>query len=99
MFLAGLSNQLKPGIPGWKDHKSRPLHEAAHLARLLAEAEDLPITKTLAQNGSSADLDGWYAESILKAIPFQGGGKTVGREPQVQREDFVRYIEWLRSVW
>ena len=99
MLLAGLSNHLKPGIRGWKDHKSRPLREAAHLARLRAEAENLPICKTLAQDGSIADLDCWYAESILKTIPLQGGGETFRREPQVQPEDFARYIEWLRSVW
>jgi len=97
MLLAGLSNHLKPDIRGWKDDKSRPLHEAAHLARLMAE--NFPIGKTLARDVSIADQDGWYAESILKTIPFQGGGETVRCEPQVNREDFARYIEWLRSVW
>lgn len=72
MVLAGLLNYLNPGIRGWKGDKACPLHEAARLARTLAEAESLPIGKTLAQDGSSADRDGWYAESILNTIPVYG---------------------------
>ena len=109
MLLAGLSNYLKPSIRGWRGHETRSLREAAHLARALAEAENLPIGKALAQDGSIADQDGWYAESILKAIPVygsRGGAQNLGREGEpawrdlhVRREDFARYIEWLRSVW
>ena len=101
MLLAGLSNYLKPSIRGWRGHETRSLREAAHLARALAEAENLPIGKALAQDGSIADQDGWYAESILKTIPVYGsrGGAPVWRDLHVKREDFARYVDWLRSVW
>ena len=101
MVLAGLSNYLKPSIRGWRGHETRSLREAAHLARALAEAENLPIGKALAQDGSIADQDGWYAESIQNTIPVYGsrGGAPVSRDLQVRREDFARYVDWLRSVW
>jgi hypothetical protein len=125
MVLAGLSNYLKPSIRGWRGHETRSLREAAHLARALAEAENLPIGKALAQDGSIADRDGWYAESILNTIPVyasRGGapecvgaraglrltdgaqnlgrdGEPVWRDLHAKREDFARYVEWLRSVW
>lgn len=115
MFLAGLTNYLKPDIRGWKGGETRPLHEAAHLARTLAEEENLPIRKTPAQDGSLADRDGWYAQSILNTIPVYGSrggapervgtglrladGEAVWRDLHVKRDDFARYLDWLRSVW
>ena len=72
MLLAGLSNYLKPRTPGWRGGKTCPLREAARLARALVESEELRIGRTLAQDGSIADRDGWYAASILSIIPVYG---------------------------
>lgn len=131
MLLTGLSKHLKPTLrfPGWRDKRARALGEAARLAHALADAEGLPIGKTLAQEGPGAGADGWYAESILNTVPVYGtsgaapesieaparaglhltdgaanlcrdvAAEPVWRDLQVKREDFVRYIEWLRSVW
>ncbi|HEY0282251.1 MAG TPA: hypothetical protein VGC27_06475 [Rhizomicrobium sp.] len=120
---------LKPALRlgGWGDNKTRSLGEAARLAHALADAEALPIGKTLAREGHGAGTDGWYAESILHTVPVYGtstaaperldaaalaglhlseGAETldgdaapVWRNLQVKREDFARYVEWLRSVW
>jgi hypothetical protein len=131
MLLTGLSRHLKPAarLPGWRDNKARSLGEAARLAHALADAEGLPIGKTLAREGHAAGADGWYAESILNTVPvygisggvperidalarsglhLTGGAESLGRDGdtkpawrdlRVKREDFERYIEWLRSVW
>jgi hypothetical protein len=131
MFLTGLSKHLKPAprFPGWRDDKARALGEAARLAHALADAEDLPIAKTLAREGPAAGAEGWYAESILNTVAVYGtrgaaperieapartglhltdgaenlgpggDGEPVWRNLHVKREDFARYIEWLRSVW
>jgi hypothetical protein len=128
MFLTGLSKHLKPTVrfAGWRDNKARSLPEAARLAQALADAEGLPISKTLARGGQGAGTDGWFAQSILNTVPvygtsgaaperidaaarsgllLTGGADRVGDGPpvwqglQVKREDFARYVEWLRSVW
>jgi hypothetical protein len=131
MFLTGLSGYLKTSvrIQGWRDNKARSLGEAALLAHTLVDAEDLPIGKIPTQEGHTADIDGWYAESILNTIPVYGtragnsaperigartglrlmdGAQYLGPDAEAQpvwsnlhvkREDFARYIDWLRSVW
>ena len=96
MLLAGLSNYLKPSIKGWRGHETRSLREVAHLARALAEAENLPISKTLAQDGSIADQDGRYAESILNTIPVYasrgGAPERVGAREGLRLTDGARNL-------
>jgi hypothetical protein len=131
MFLTALSSYLKPThrVREWRDNKARSLPEAARLAHRLADSEDLPIGKTLLQQYVTANVDSWFAESMLHVIPVYGthagrlervegaardglhlteGAQNLGpdapaqpvwRNLQVRREDFNRYIDWLRSVW
>jgi hypothetical protein len=74
MFFTGISSHLKARAPlkGWKDKKVCSLHEAAALARALAEAEHLPISRTLAHDLQTGKTEGWYAQSILETVPVYG---------------------------
>ncbi|MGA7713461.1 MAG: hypothetical protein WCA81_16280 [Rhizomicrobium sp.] len=129
MFFTGLSSHLKASrsVKGWRDNKARALHEAAAMARALAEGEHLPISRTAARDLQSGPADTWYARSILDTVSVFGrradqgipekiepqsklhlnadadtldaGDQPVWRDLQVKREDFARYLDWLRSVW
>ncbi len=129
MFFTGLSSHLKTSrsVKGWRDNNARALHEAAAMARALAESEHLPICRAATRDLQSGHADTWYARSILDTVSVFGrrgdqgitekiepqsklhlnadadtldaDDKPVWRNLQVKREDFVRYLEWLRSVW
>ena len=129
MLFTGLYSHLKASrsVKGWRGKKACALHEAAAMARALAESEHLPISRTAARDLQSGLADSWYARSILDTVSVFGrnaeqgvterieapsklqlnaetytldaGGKPLWQDLQVKREDFARYVEWLRSVW
>jgi hypothetical protein len=72
----------------WQDRQPRPLAEAACLARLAAEAEDLPLLKFRRLG------EDWFHRTMQEFLKADGAILGVGT---VRRTDFERYLDWLRS--
>lgn len=100
MFFAGKQDLLKSPGSTWADKTARPLAEAALLADATASAEHLPIGSAL-----GGDHAAWHAQMIARTVPLYRHGRRLeaGVPPQadveVRREDFNRYLDWLRSMW
>jgi hypothetical protein len=74
MFFTGLSSHLKASrsVKGWRHNEVRALHEAAAMARAVAEFEHLPICRTATRGLPSGHAERWYAQSILDTVSVFG---------------------------